>query len=287
MQRSSPRASAGLSMLAASTAPSAAPAPTSVCSSSMKRMMPPSAPSISLSTALSRSSNSPRYLAPAMSAPRSSARICLSLSDSATSPVAMRSAMPSTMAVLPTPGSPMSTGLFFVRRDSTCMARRISSSRPMTGSSLPLRASSVRSRVYFASAWYLPSGSGSVTRWLPRTSVSALSRSSRRTPASLRARDAVAVILGDEREQEVLGRDVLVLELLRLLAGVLEQRLEASADVKVGRAAADLGLGVERRVDLRLDAAPVSTPTLRRSAGTTPCSCASSAESRCSGVSSW
>ena len=37
------------------------------------------------------------------------------------------------MAVLPTPGSPMSTGLFLVRRLSTCMTRRISSSRPITG----------------------------------------------------------------------------------------------------------------------------------------------------------
>ena len=62
------------------------------------------------------------------------------------------------MAVLPTPGSPMSTGLFFVRRESTWITRRISSSRPMTGSSLPLRASSVRSRPYRSSAWYLPSG---------------------------------------------------------------------------------------------------------------------------------
>ena len=53
---------------------------------------------------------------------------------------------PSTIAVLPTPGSPMSTGLFLVRRESTWMTRRISSSRPMTGSSLPLRAGSVRSR---------------------------------------------------------------------------------------------------------------------------------------------
>ena len=50
----------------------------------------------------------------------------------------MRCAMPSTMAVLPTPGSPMSTGLFLVRRESTCITRRISSSRPMTGSILPL-----------------------------------------------------------------------------------------------------------------------------------------------------
>ena len=31
----------------------------------------------------------------------------------------MRWAMPSTIAVLPTPGSPISTGLFLVRRDST------------------------------------------------------------------------------------------------------------------------------------------------------------------------
>ena len=52
----------------------------------------------------------------------------------------MRRASPSTMAVLPTPGSPMSTGLFLVRRESTWMTRRISSSRPMTGSSLPARA---------------------------------------------------------------------------------------------------------------------------------------------------
>ena len=63
-QRSSPRASIGLSRFAASTAPSAAPAPTIVCSSSMKRMIWPSAFAISASTAFSRSSNSPRYFAP-------------------------------------------------------------------------------------------------------------------------------------------------------------------------------------------------------------------------------
>ncbi len=52
-------------MLPASIAPSAAPAPTIVCSSSMKVMTSPSASVISFSTALSRSSNSPRYFAPA------------------------------------------------------------------------------------------------------------------------------------------------------------------------------------------------------------------------------
>ena len=63
-----------------------APAPTTVCSSSMNRMTWPSESLISLSTALSRSSNSPRNLAPAISAPRSSATTRLSLRLSGTSP---------------------------------------------------------------------------------------------------------------------------------------------------------------------------------------------------------
>ena len=71
MARSSPRARAGFSMLDASIAPSAAPAPTSVCSSSMKRMICPCESSISFRTAFKRSSNSPRYLAPASIDPRS------------------------------------------------------------------------------------------------------------------------------------------------------------------------------------------------------------------------
>ena len=152
IQCSSPRASAGLSRFDASIAPSALPAPTSVCISSMNRMMPPSDDVTSCSTALSRSSNSPRYFAPAISAPMSSASSFLSCRLSGTSPLMMRCARPSTMAVLPTPGSPISTGLFLVRRDSTWMVRRISSSRPITGSILPSRAACVRSRAYFFSA---------------------------------------------------------------------------------------------------------------------------------------
>ena len=95
---------------------------------------------ISSRTDLSRSSNWPRYCAPATIAPRSSATSFLSRSDSGTSPATIRWARPSTIAVLPTPGSPISTGLFLVRRDSTWMTRRISESRPMTGSILPSRA---------------------------------------------------------------------------------------------------------------------------------------------------
>ena len=67
---SSPRASIGLRIEAASIAPSAAPAPTSVCSSSMNKMMSPRV-LISFRTFFSRSSKSPRYLEPATSALRS------------------------------------------------------------------------------------------------------------------------------------------------------------------------------------------------------------------------
>ena len=50
------------------------------------------------------------------------------------------------MAVLPTPGSPTRTGLFLVRRESTCITRSISVSRPTSTSNLPSRASCVRLR---------------------------------------------------------------------------------------------------------------------------------------------
>ena len=89
------------------------------------------------------------------------------------------------MAVLPTPGSPIRTGLFFVRRDSTWMTRRISSSRPMTGSSLPERASAVRSRPYLSSDWNISSGFSEVMRAEPRMSRSADSSASFVVPSSL------------------------------------------------------------------------------------------------------
>ena len=136
IQWSSPLPSMGFSILPASMAPSVLPAPTMVWSSSIKRMISPSESLTSFNTALKRSSNSPRYLAPATSAPKSREMIRLPFKPSGTSPATIRAANPSTMAVLPTPGSPMSTGLFFVFRDKIRMVWRISESRPMTGSSL-------------------------------------------------------------------------------------------------------------------------------------------------------
>ena len=114
MQCSSPLASIGFNMLPASIEPSAAPAPTMVWISSIKRMMCPSLSLTSFRTAFRRSSNSPRYLAPATREPISREKIVLSFNVSGTSPLTIRCASPSTTAVLPTPGSPIRTGLFLV-----------------------------------------------------------------------------------------------------------------------------------------------------------------------------
>ena len=134
-QCSSPLASIGFNSCPASMAPSVFPAPTIVCSSSINRMICPSEFLTSSRTAFKRSSNSPRYFAPATSAPISRANSFLSFKPSGTSPFTIRCARPSTTAVLPTPGSPISTGLFLVLRERIRTTFRISSSRPITGSS--------------------------------------------------------------------------------------------------------------------------------------------------------
>ena len=116
----------------------------------------PSACLTSSNTALSLSSNSPRYLAPAIKAPISSSMSCFSLRPKGISPFMIRQAKPSTTAVLPTPGEPIRTGLFLVLRDNISITLRISSSRPIIGSILPLRTSSTKSRPYLrkASSWF-------------------------------------------------------------------------------------------------------------------------------------
>ncbi|MNH24097.1 hypothetical protein D3C79_840140 [compost metagenome] len=107
-------------------------------------------------TALRRFSNSPLTPAPACNRPRS--RVCraTSLSTAGTSPWAMRSARPSTTAVLPTPASPVRIGLFCRRRVRMSTICRTSNSRPSTGSMRPSRALWVRLTVYWSSAGVLP-----------------------------------------------------------------------------------------------------------------------------------
>ena len=169
-------------MLPASIEPSALPAPTMVCSSSINRITCPSCLARSFSTAFMRSSKSPRNFAPAINDPISSDSTRLFFMPSGTSPSTMRCARPSTNAVLPTPGSPIITGLFFRRRCSTWIARRISSSRPITGSILPCSARSVKSIVYFSSALRWSSAFGSFTGSEPCTSSMVFSTAARLAP---------------------------------------------------------------------------------------------------------
>ena len=139
-------------MLAASTAPSAAPAPTIMCSSSMNRMTSLEFCSSS-STLLMRSSNSPRYLVPAIMPVKSSAIRRLFLRFSGTSPETIFCAGLRQPPSCRRPGSPTRAGLFLVRRDRIWMTRSISSLRPMTGSSLPSRAALVSPCRTFQWSW--------------------------------------------------------------------------------------------------------------------------------------
>mmetsp|Transcript_23635 Transcript_23635/g.60706 ORF Transcript_23635/g.60706 Transcript_23635/m.60706 type:complete len:229 (-) Transcript_23635:682-1368(-) len=143
MHCSSPRARAGFRMLAASMAPSAAPAPIRVCTSSIIRMMS----SFCLISSISffrRSSNSPRYFVPATRRPMSRVTTCLPSMVSGTLPSEISCARPSATAVFPTPGSPIKQGLFLVRRPRIWVTRSISFLRPTTGSRRPSSACLVR-----------------------------------------------------------------------------------------------------------------------------------------------
>ena len=139
-----PLAKAGFRMLAASMLPCALPAPTMVWISSMKTMMSGDSSNSRMSP-LIRSSNCPRNLVPATMAVISSSTTRLLKSSPDTCCLSMSCASPSTMALLPTPGSPINIGLFFLRRPKISITRSISLLRPTTGSSLPSEAAWVRS----------------------------------------------------------------------------------------------------------------------------------------------
>ena len=152
IQCNSPLARSGLIKLPASIAPSVLPAPTIVWISSINSINLPSLFWTSLSTAFNLSSNSPLYLAPAINEPISNENITLSFNPSGTSPLTILCARPSTIAVLPTPGSPIKTGLFLVLLESILTVLLISSSLPITGSNLWLLTNSFKLVPYLAKA---------------------------------------------------------------------------------------------------------------------------------------
>ena len=117
--RSLPPCNAGLRRFDASIAPpEVAPAPITVWISSMNNTESGCASS-SVTTAFNLSSKSPLYRVPASNAPMSSEKIVVSLKTSGVSFETIFRANPSAIAVLPTPGSPTSNGLFFRLRHKT------------------------------------------------------------------------------------------------------------------------------------------------------------------------
>ena len=189
----------------------------------------------------------------------------------------MRWASPSTMAVLPTPGSPMSTGLFLVRRDSTWMIAADLLVAP-------------DDRVELA----LPGERGQVAAVLLQRLVGRLGRRARdplaaadllqrcvdpvardaEPPQDLPGRARLRVV--GERQQEVLGRDVVVLEPLGLRAARLRRRGGSGSRRRPGS-----GLSRGRSPPAPARGARATsrgwTPRRSRMAGTTPSSWATSA----------
>ena len=206
----------------------------------------------------------------------------LPLSVSGTSPLTMRCARPSTMAVLPTPGSPISTGLFLVRRCRIWIVRRISSSRPITGSSLPSRARSVRSIVYFFSASRWPSASCESTPPPPRTVSIAVCSAFRVSPASFSRRPGLALVVGEGQQEELAG-DELVAALARLLVGEVEEVVEIARNRDFAALALDLRETARSRRPSACLSLGTATPARERSEAVPPSSCSSIAARRCCG----
>ena len=137
------------------------------------------------------------------------------------------------MAVLPTPGSPMSTALFFVRRQSTCWTRSISMWRPTSGSSWFFIAASVRSRLNSASSGV------SFTRVSVVFSLSSATMSSRtvlsRIPFSMQDGRRDRTLFAQDPEQQVLGADVVVQQPIGFFGRELQDALGFGAEGDLDR----------------------------------------------------
>ena len=160
------------------------------------------------------------------------------------------------MAVLPTPGSPMSAGLFLVRRDRIWMTRSISFSRPMTGSILPARTASVRLMPSWSTVGVLlarlVSASGLAELDWERTRMTSWRTLSRLTPRDSRTPAAMPSPFADQAQQQVLGADVVVAQPAGLVDGQLDDALGArgQADLADDRAIAAADDELDRGPDL-------------------------------------
>ena len=150
-------------------------------------MICPSLAVISWRTALSRSSNSPRYLAPATSAPTSSAQTRLPFSPSGTSPATIRCARPSAIAVFPAGLADQHRVVLRAAREHLDRAPDLLVP-PDHGVELALLGERGQVAAVLLERLVRALGVLDVTRWPPRTSLSASSRASRGTSSSASSR---------------------------------------------------------------------------------------------------
>ena len=162
------------------------------------------------------------------------------------------------------------------------MTRRISSSRPMTGSILPVRARAVRSCPYLERASYVASGLAEVTRWEPRTAWSAARIALRSNPTAANAgrsegvsASASSTCSADTKSSFIVSASSLALS---KSAWVSEESPGwPAACASLGRRASWPATAVAR--------AASSLPARRKSEEVTPPSCVSRPCSRCAGSS--
>jgi len=174
--------------------------------------------------------------------------------------------------------SPIRTGCFLVRRLRTWMTRRISSSRPITGSSfppVPPRSGPGRtSHQGLVGGLWVRAGHSLAAA----DSCQGLQDGLLVGAVAVQKSLGLAAALGDGQEQ-MLGRDVVVLEAARFVGGALDRSLEA----RVGGqgAALDAGPFVERGCQLAAKRGQVN-PDMAQDLGGMPSSGSTSAARRCS-----
>ena len=171
------------------------------------------------------------------------------------------------MAVLPTPGSPISTGLFFFRRARISMTRSISLARPIVGSSWPSAAELGQIAAEVIERRRLGLLLGLRGRWAGgcRGAGRRLRHVAAQEPQRLGARllqvDAGvgqdlrrdALLFPQQAEQQVLGAHVRVIELARLGHGQLEHLLGARGVGQVGAGRRRRFALLDRLLDFLLD----------------------------------
>ncbi len=159
----------------------------------------------------------------------------------------MRRARPSAMAVLPTPASPTSSGLFLRRRHSVWMTRSSSLSRPISGSILPVSASWLRFCVKLSSALALLLRFGFLLggflalagrlRCLGDAVGNEVHHVEARDPLLLQEVHRVGILLAENRHQHIGAGHLLLAGGLHMQDGALDDALEAE-----GRLGVDLAI---------------------------------------------